>query len=90
MVVSDDSYAALQLKGATSMVGRKKMCSLGRKKSLGKLRLWSCAEKEFAIVKEKLPDLHKNNRKVSVRARPYSGGPPCSEGLATLRWASTL
>lgn len=62
----------------------------GKKRTLGKLRHWSCAEKEFVIVKGKLHDLHKNNRKGSVRARPYVDGPPCSEGLATLRWASPL
>ena len=70
------------------MVGRNKNVQFGKQRTLGKLRLRSCAEKGFVIVKEELHDLHKNNRKGSVRAWPHSDGPPCSEGLATLRWAA--
>lgn len=70
MVINDDTYAALQSKGATNMVGRNKNVQFGKKRSLGKLRLRLCAEKEFIIVKEKLHDLHKSNRKGPVKARP--------------------
>lgn len=38
MVVSDDSYAALQLKGATSMVGRNKNVQFGKEKITGKTK----------------------------------------------------
>lgn len=78
MVINYDSYSALQSIGTTHMVGKNKNVQFGKKRSPGNLRLQSCTKKEFVIVKEKLCDLHKNNRK----------GPP--RGKTTFRGASML